>query len=1299
MRKDAMVKDFFREIIKSKNRFLSILIIVALGVAFFSGIRAASPDMKLSADTYYDKSRLMDIQVMSTLGLTEEDADALAQVDGVEKVNASYSADVLCSLEDSQPVLTLMSLTEDMNLPTVQEGRLPQEEDEIFLDVEFLREHGFEIGDEITLAAGDGENLEDTLKHSQYTIVGAGTSPFYLSLDRGSTTVGDGTVSGFALLLPESFALEAYTEIYLTVDGAELENCYDQGYEDLVEEIQDRIEDIQDERCLVRYNGLMEEGQDAIRDGEQELEDARRELLDARQELLDGQQEIQDGWAEIADREQELADGKEEIASRLEELEDGKQELTLQEQTLQESRRELQSRADQLDAGRQELESQSAALESGKQQLAAGRQELQDQKDALEQGMDALAAAKEELETGAAQIEAGRQELEAKETELIQGEQALAEGKAQLSEQKELLESQAAAIEEARNQAEILKEQTDTLKAAADEAQKQQEAANSQRQEQQTLLDQELALPQEEQDPERIRMLQEAIAVLDQSLQEISANLEALQEQISQAESGLGEIQEKIDAYDQGMAAVTAGQQELEAREQQLAEGREQMEAARLQLQESEEQLEAGRQEIREQEETLASAQTQLAQGETVLREQEQELTAGESQIAAYGQQIADGEAQIASYSQQISDGEAQIARAWQQLLDGEAQLAQAQQELADGEEQIADAKTVLQESEEELSDGWETYNREAEDAQQQIADGEADLEKAKNDLEDLEMPEWYVLDRNSIQTFVEYGQNADRVEAIGNVFPVIFFLVAALICLTTMTRMVEENRTQIGTLKALGYGKGRIAAKYICYAFLASFIGSVIGLVAGQKLLPVVIIQAYGILYNNLPEILAPLYAGYSLSSTGLAVAVITLAAFSACGREMREVPAQLMRPEAPKNGKRIFLERISFIWNHMSFSKKSTARNLFRYKKRFFMTVLGIGGCMGLLMVGFGLKDSIMAIGEKQYGELHNYSATITLDEDSSAEDRDQVLETLQSDPDVTWAMRFLETSVDAGKGNEERSSYLMVPEDAGMLEDYIILRDRNSHTQYQLNDSGVIITEKLAKLLDVSEGDTIYLSEGNINRVETVVSHVAENYFYHYIYMSPELYRELYGEEPEYSMILTVNGQEDEEFESDFQSSYMELPGVLNLTFSSSMAERIADMLRSMDTIIYVVIIAAGLLAFVVLYNLNNINISERRRELATLKVLGFYDMEVSQYVFRENVILTVIGALVGVVFGLILHRFVILTAEIDMMMFGRNIKFLSYLYSILLTFLFSMLVNVFMHFQLKKLDMVESMKSVE
>ncbi|NCC42868.1 MAG: ABC transporter permease [Clostridia bacterium] len=562
-----------------------------------------------------------------------------------------------------------------------------------------------------------------------------------------------------------------------------------------------------------------------------------------------------------------------------------------------------------------------------------------------------------------------------------------------------------------------------------------------------------------------------------------------------------------------------------------------------------------------------------------------------------------------------------------------------------------------------------------------------------------MEVPTWYILGRDSYQTYVEYEQDTQRIGAIGEVFPVIFFLVAALICLTTMTRMVEENRTQIGTLKALGYSKEAIALKYLSYAFLASIAGSVIGFIGGQKVLPVVIINAYGILYNNLPVIQSPIYASYSISSTLLAVAVTTLAAGISCYHELAEVPANLMRPEAPKNGKRILMERFTIVWKHMTFTQKATARNLFRYKKRFFMTVLGIGGCMGLLLVGFGLKDSIMAIGEKQFGEIRIYSSMLSLDEDKSAEVQNDVFELVQTDKDVITSMKALETSVDVGYKKSERSSYLVVASDPELFKKFVNLKDRNSQKMYELDDSGVVITEKLSKLLDVKEGDTIYLKDGDTRRLEVKVSHIVENYFFHYVYMTPTVYRELYEKEPEYTEIFTVNKQNDSAFEDSFQSRYMDVNGVLNVTFLSSMEERIADMLRSMDAIIYVIVIAAGLLAFVVLYNLNNINISERRRELATLKVLGFYDLEVSEYVFKENIFLTLIGAGFGVIFGLILHRFVILTAEIDLMMFGRSIKPISYLYSICLTCLFSFIVNMFMHFKLKKLDMVESMKSVE
>lgn len=1269
-RRHMLVKEFFREIRGSRNRFISILVIVTLGVAFFSGVRAASPDMKLSADTYFDEANLMDIRVLSTLGLTDEDVDALREIAGVKSVEPSYSADVLCHLDDSQPVLHLMAVTGNMNQVTVTEGRKPEKSDEILLDERFMDSNELEIGDRVALFSGEeDEDIEDTLSVTEYTIVGSGTSPFYLSLDRGTSTIGNGSVGGFGILLPESFSMAAYSEIYLTVEGAGDELCYGEDYEDLIDTVKERIEDISDQQCEIRYASIRADGQEDIDEAKQEIADARKKLADAEKELEDGKKKIQDG--------------KDELNEKAEELEDGKSQLSSEKKT----------------------------LESGKSQIASAWQELRNQKIVLNQKL--------------AELQAVKNQLAQKEKELAEGEQKLAEGEKQASEGEQQLKQAKAELESAEA---VLAEKKETVEAARGQ------------------------LPQLKENLEQINQMSPSVEEMSEALPELKQTLAALTQQLEQLEAagsgggvenpgnggtggntGNGESTGNIEnGGDSGNAGNTGengnpengtgdgpetggnpgDNQMIEILRGQIAELTEKIstiETLQSQKAQLEEGIQAAESGILEYDNGVLQAQ----QGRAALEQEEQKLIAARQELAAARAQAVEGRRQLDAGKAQIASGEAQLQSGRQQLVQaeqllrskeeqiaaGEQKIREAEETIREGEKALKEARETLAEKETELQDAQEEFDRESKDAEEEIRDGEEQIADAQKELDKLEMPTWYILGRNSIQTYVEYGQDAERIEAIGNVFPAIFFLVAALICLTTMTRMVEENRTQIGMLKAMGYGKAAIAGKYLAYAFLASFIGCLIGIFAGQKTLPVVIIGAYKILYNNLPVIRSPMYPGYSISSSLLAIGITVIAAGASCWNELRAVPAQLMRPEAPKQGKRIFLEHLPFIWKRMSFSKKATARNLFRYKKRFFMTVLGIGGCMGLLMVGFGLKDSIMAIGQKQFGEIRTYSATLNLDGEITEEERNAFLEFVSEDSDVEEYMEAMETSVDIGFGDEERSSYLVVASDPQQLKKFVKLKDRKSQEEFELDNEGVVVTEKLAKLLDISEGDTIYLKDGETKRLEVKVSHIAENYYFHYVYMTSEVYRELYGEEPEYTEVFTVNRSKDEEFEEEFQKKYMEVDGILNVTMLSTMEGRIADMIRSMDTIIYVIVIAAGMLAFVVLYNLNNINISERRRELATLKVLGFYEGEVSQYVFRENIVLTLIGALAGVGFGLLLHRFVILTAEIDLMMFGREIKFMSYFYSICLTFLFSLLVNLFMHFKLRKLDMVESMKSVE
>ena len=572
-------------------------------------------------------------------------------------------------------------------------------------------------------------------------------------------------------------------------------------------------------------------------------------------------------------------------------------------------------------------------------------------------------------------------------------------------------------------------------------------------------------------------------------------------------------------------------------------------------------------------------------------------------------------------------------------------------------------------------------------------------VKKVKEKIEDVltDKHSSYILTRNEMKTYIEYKQDADRVDAIGKVFPVIFFLVAALISLTTMTRMVEEERTQIGTLKALGYGKFSICLKFIVYAFSASIIGAVIGSVIGQKILPGIIIGAYKVLYENLPDAVVNIKLSYVFVATIISVLCTTIATFSACYKELLSCPSELMRPVAPKNGKRVLIERIPFIWNKLKFTQKSTVRNLLRYKKRFFMTVFGIAGCMALMLVGFGLKDGIHFIGENQYSNIFTYHMSVNFRDTISEEEKDYVYNLIKDDDRVDNLGKFREKTYEVTNGNDNKNAIVIVCEDKDNISHFFKFKDRKTKEEYALNDDGIIITEKLAKMLNVKKGDEISIIVSDEKSVNVKINEVSENYLMHYIFMSKKYYEETFSQDFRANeLFITDKCVDDEDLLKD---DILKNKVVSNVSLARISSDKMNDTMSRLNIIVYVLIISAGLLAFVVLYNLNNINITERKRELATIKVLGFYNNELAEYVYRENVILTILGTILGAIFGFFLHKYVLTTAEIDMMMFGRSIKLKSYMFSAILTIIFSILVNIVMYFKLKKINMVESLKSVE
>ena len=1135
--------------------------------------------MRLSGDKYFDEKNLMDIHIISTLGLSQNDVKALEAVDGIEKAEAGYSVDVLCMKEDSQAAVHVMSMLPSLNVVTAEEGRLPKTADECAVDADFLAESGYKIGDEIQFTSGNDSPVTDTLTTDTFTIVGMVSSPCYISFGRGSTNIGTGSVSGFISVPKESFKLDVYTELYAVVEEAEELTAFTDEYEQRINEVIDNVEAIKEERQQMRRQEIVDEAEEELDDARVKLDDAKKE---ADEELGAAKKELEDGW-------KQLADGKAKISSSYTELENSR-----------------------------------AALISGQEELKANWKIIEDNQVELNGKQAELTAQQNELDKQRQQLEAEKAPLE--------------DQQAQVDSQKGLLNQKQAELDQAKAMVGQLQ--------AANEG------------------------------------LSTETAALTASAESLQIELSALQSELNGLDPGLPENASRVEELKLLIAGKT-----------------EEISGVQAALQEAGIQYAVNQAAIDQMQPEIDAGQSQITAGMAELKEAQAELDLYWEKVDAGQKMLEEGQAQLTDGQQQINEGQAELDAAKKQLESAQEEINSGWIQLSNGQKQLADAEAEAAENEKKLTDAQEEYDRGKKEADDKIADAEAEIKDAENEISKIENAKWYIYDRNNLNDYAGYGENADRMRAIGEVFPVLFFLVAALISLTTMTRMVEEQRTQIGTMKALGYNRFSIAGKYLGYAFLATVAGCILGILFGEKVFPFIIIYAYGIMYQHMDTYVVPYNIQYALLAALAAMACTLLATVFSCYKELREQAAELMRPPTPKQGKRVFLERITFIWGRLNFTWKSTIRNLVRYKKRFFMTVFGIGGCMALLLVGFGLKDSIFDIGLLQYHELQLYDGNVILNEDAEEEEQKQAIRMLEEDSKVKATAVNLLKRVKIGEGKTWKDIYLNVAEDTEAFSEFIIFRDRRTKETYTLDNDGVILTEKMAKELDVEAGDVIYIKDDVKGEIPYTVSAVCENYMEHFLYMTAEAYEQGYGKEPKYNSVYYSVTEAGEDLIQSVGEEVIKEEGALSVSYASGIESRLDDMLGSLNIVIVVLVISAGMLAFVVLYNLNNINITERKRELATLKVLGFFPMEVAEYVYRENVILTVLGGLFGIIFGKLLHRFIIVTVEIESAMFGRNIDFSSFVYGFLITLGFSVLVNGVMYFKLKKIDMVESLKSVE
>ena len=1131
-------KEILRSVTHSLGRFVAIALIAALGAGFYAGLRMTAPDMKLAADQYFDGTNLMDIRVMSTLGLSDDEVEALRNVDGVEAVMPAYETDAMAEIDGSQYVVRVHSLDVDaaqasdvssgeaacsddagyVNRPVLVEGSWPDEPGECVLGADVVMDTDVAVGDTVTLSDGT-QDLSDVLDVTEFTVTGFVRSSYYASpTNLGTTSLGSGTVDQFLYVPVSDFkADQPYTEAFVTVSGARGLPASSAAYDEAVAQVAQRIEALEGDLNAARLDDVKGAAQKELderrADYEAQRAEAEAELADAQAQLEEAQAQLDDAAATIAASEQELARGQEEY-----------------------------------DAGAAELASRRPAAEA----------QLSEAQEQVDSGREALAL-RDELQGQLADAQAG---LAAIDAEVPDIDAALGQANAGLSRAK----AQIGILEEAGA-------------ASPDHPQHQ---------------------------------AYEALLAKEQELEQVVAQLEDLSAQRSQLAAAVSQLESGIAQIDEQLGGATA--------------------------------------------ETLDEAQ--------------EEIDAGWAEL---------------------DDAQAQLDAAAAQLESGRAQLAEGR---ADYESGLAEYEWGSAEFEQQRADAFAAFD----DAERQLAD-------AQRQIDEIEDPQLYVLDRTKLIGAESFESDADRVDKIAQVFPLIFFLVAALVSLTTMTRMVEEERVLIGTHKALGYSKARITWKYLAYALVASGIGGVVGLLALTQFLPYFIMNAYAIVYA-VPQRPTPLSPDIAALSAGLAVGITVVATWAAAASTLRESPAALMQPRAPKAGKRILLERIRPLWSRLSFSWKVTCRNIFRYKQRFFMAIVGIAGCTALLLTGLGLQNAINDIIDKQFYQIYRYSMTVRVD-DAEPGVQEEVDALLQSEgSSAVSAYEWVHTAnvVASQEGAKDQRLELVVPQHPEDASDYVLMRERVGKRVLELGDDGVIVSEKLARELGLGVGDVIGVyREDDIGNatgeaVQLPIAGIMENYVSQYLFMTPALYEEAFGTAPAWDAVYAQT-TDDVDVRAGLAEGLLSIDGVKTVGFNDEQIDSYRTMLKSVDSVVVVLIVAAAALAFVVLYNLTNINITERAREIATLKVLGFTRKEVNAYIFRETMILSVIGALAGLVLGIFLEAFVVQTAEVDQVMFGREIHAASFAIAFALTMAFTVLVMLFMRRKLRAVDMVESLKSNE
>ena len=1196
----SYIKDILRTTQKGWKRFLSILLITALGVGMMTGLYAATLDMYYSADTYFDQQNLFDIRILSTMGLTQEDVDSLALIDGVKSVESGYFETVYTDSNGVRKSADMTMLShEGMNKPYLLNGTMPTKSGEIAVTRKYLDESGKLLGDTINIeedsqAVSDQDDSDENIADEQsetvttrdendldvgidleidqeeetetpsflnasYIITGVVLDPLSIQSDGQGSNFRTTNTSDYTFFITEAdVEQDVFTVVYLSLAGTKEINAFSDEYENKVQFVVNQIESqIKKQREQARDHSILLEVKTKIQDAENTMNDS----------FADADKKFSDAWEEIEEARDELADGE---ATLIIEQEDAEKKIAKARSEIRKARKEL------VDAEKQLVE--------GEAQLLNGEAELSENAQKLEQGKQQLAQERQEAEA----------QLAVAELQLNQAQSDLDANRAQL-------EAGAAQLKDKFGDAWPENEWIALVNAAT-------------------------ALAAFGADDN---------AIMGGTVTESAALLAAL-------EIPMGPVAESVIRTGFGMGKINGAQQILDAQESAFAEQKsaamQQLLKAETELAQGEAQLEIGRR-------TLEVKGVELEDGKTELAEGKAELSKGEKRLNA-----------------EDADAKAKLAEAWEKINEGKEELAEGEAELIEKENEYADKK---------------------EEAKQKLAD-------AYDELDDIDKTQWYVQDRTSLESYSSLKSDLSSIEAIGNIFPIIFLLVAVLMSLTTMTRMVEEERGLIGTYKSMGYGNAAIYAKYLLFAFFACLIGGIIGDLIGFIILPKFIMYILEVLYN-LPKYYLRFDVIYGVGGVLLFMIAIIGATALACRKELKQMPAKLLRPKSPRAGSRVLLERVTVIWNRIPFLNKVTIRNLFRYKKRMYMTVGGIMACTALIICGFAIKDSVDALAPKQYDHIYQYDLMAVFHD----KDNEVMIQQLADDDSIEDYINLRVENVKLINVDKKAETVQLIVIPGGKdIEAYINLIGLEDKI-IALDDKGVIITQNAARILDLKANGTISLQNMDLVESEAAISGIVQNYLGNNVYLTQEVYESLFGTYAPNAVLAHISAAVTDH--AAYAENLIENDSVLSVISTAALQEDFGfDLIYS---VVLLLIVMAGGLAFVVLFTLSNTNISERVRELATIKVLGFYDEEVYQYVNKETLILTVIGIILGLPFGYLLSGLLLTSLNMPSIYFLLYIKPVSYLIAIAITLSFGLIVNWITNRSLDRIDMVEALKSVE